>query len=296
MPIGLVLSSVLSLQFGGAVAALLFPHAGVGGVVALRLTIAALLMLAVCRPRFRGYGRADWLLVGGFGVALAGLNTLFYHAIDRIPIGPAVTLEVLGPLTLSVLTSRRAGGWLWAGLALCGVALLGRAGFGRLDPIGVAFALAAGAMWAAYIVFSARVGRRFHRADGLTLSMLIAALLTLPFGVHAFTSPSNLAWGTMVALLASVLPYTLEMLALRRLPTSTFAVLMSLGPVAASLAGFLLLDQHLAALEIFAIALVVTANIAAVLTTTRPPAPRVPSPADRRPLSGRRSSRIRTDS
>ncbi|MEU4564411.1 EamA family transporter [Actinoplanes sp. NPDC023936] len=264
----LVLASVLSLQIGGAVAARLFPAAGVHGVVALRLTIAALILLAVCRPRVRGYGVRDWLSIGAFGVALAGLNTLFYHAIDRIPMGTAVTLEVLGPLTLSVITARNRRSWIWAGLALAGVALLGRSGFGRLDPAGVAFALGAAVMWAAYIVLSARVGHRFRRADGLALAVTASAVIMLPSGIAGagttLLDPRVVALGAVVAVLASVLPYTGEMLALRRMPTTTFAVLMSLGPAAAALAGFLLLGQDLAVLECLAIALVVAAGMGAV--------------------------------
>ncbi|MBB2949241.1 inner membrane transporter RhtA [Actinoplanes lutulentus] len=269
----LVLGSVLSLQFGGAVAALLFPRAGVHGVVALRLAIAALILLAICRPRTRGYRRADWLSIAAFGIALAGLNTLFYHAIDRIPMGTAVTLEVLGPLTLSVITARSRRGWMWAGLALAGVVLLGRGGFGRLDPAGVGFALGAAVMWAAYIVLSARVGHRFPKADGLALAVAASAVITLPFGVaeagSVLLEPRILLMGTVVAVLASVLPYSLEMLALRRMPTTTFAVLMSLGPAVAALAGFLLLGQALTLLECLAILLVITAAMGAV-TGTKP--------------------------
>ncbi|MEU8244522.1 EamA family transporter [Actinoplanes missouriensis] len=287
----LVLASVVSLQFGGAVAARLFPAAGVHGVVALRLTIAALILLAVCRPRTRGYGSGDWLSIGAFGVALAGLNTLFYHAVDRIPMGTAVTLEVLGPLTLSVITARSRQGWLWAGLALAGVALLGRSGVGRLDVAGVAFALGAAVMWAAYIVLSARVGHRFHRADGLALAVAASAVIMLPAGIAeagtTLLDPRVVAIGAVVAVLASVLPYTCEMLALRRMPTTTFAVLMSLGPAVAALAGFLLLGQDLAVLECLAIALVVAAGMGAVRgasparTRSRTAVRRTPVPAAR---------------
>ena len=159
--VGLVLGALLSGPFGAAVAALLFPRVGVDGVVTLRLTIAALVLLAVCRPRVRGYRRADWLLIGGFGAALAGMNTLAYHAIALIPLGPVVMLEVLGPLVLSVVTARRAASWWWAGLAAAGVALLSSTGFDRLTPAGIGFAAAAGAVWAGYIMASARVGQRF---------------------------------------------------------------------------------------------------------------------------------------
>jgi inner membrane transporter RhtA len=271
--VGLVLGALLSGPFGGAVAALLFPRVGVDGVVTLRLTIAALVLLAVCRPRVRGYGCADWWLIGGFGAALAGMNTLAYHAIAVIPLGPVVMLEVLGPLVLSVATARRAASWLWVGLAAAGVALLSRTGFDRLTPAGIGFATAAGAVWAGYIMASARVGQRFPRADGLALAMTAAAVLTLPFGAATagttLVNPGVLVLGAAVALLSSALPYTLELLALRRMPTTTFAVLMSLGPAVAALAGYVVLHQQLTPGEGLAIALVVAATIGAVRTPAR---------------------------
>ncbi|MEU5942848.1 EamA family transporter [Micromonospora sp. NPDC047548] len=270
--IGLVLGGALSVQFGSAVAALLFPRTGVAGAVTLRLTIGALLMLVVCRPRLRGHDRGDWASVVAFGFALAGMNSVFYQAIERIPLGPAVTLEVLGPLALSVFTARRLAAWCWAGLALAGVALLGQGGFARLDPVGAGLAMGAGAMWAAYIVCSARVGGRFPRADGLALALTVAALVTLPIGLVGagarLGNPAVLGLGVGLAVLASVLPYTLELLALRRLPTATFAVLMSLGPAIAAIAGYLVLDQALHPVEVLAIALVVAASIGAVRAGT----------------------------
>ena len=272
--VGLVLGAALSVQFGSAVAALLFPQAGAAGVVALRLGIAAVLLLVVCRPRIRGHSRGDWLVAAGFGVALAGMNGLFYQAIDRIPLGPAVTLEVLGPLLLSVVTARRAAGWLWAALAFGGVALLGYQGFERLNLAGAGFALGAGAMWAAYIVFSARAGQRFPKTDGLALALAAAAVIALPVGIAdagtALLNPVTLGLGAVVALMSSVLPYSLELRALRSLPTSTFAVLMSLGPAIATLAGFLVLDQRLAPVELAAIALVIVASVGAVRTAPPP--------------------------
>ncbi|MFI1995593.1 EamA family transporter [Actinoplanes sp. NPDC020271] len=268
--LGLVLGALLSGPFGGAVAALLFPQVGVDGVVTLRLTIAAIVLLAVSRPRVRGYRRADWLLIGGFGAALAGMNTLAYHAISLIPLGPVVMLEVLGPLVLSVVTARRAASWLWAGLAAAGVALLSSTGFDRLTPAGIGFAVAAGVVWAGYIVASARVGQRFPRTDGLALAMTAAAVITLPLGAGtALLKPHILAMGAAVALLSSALPYSLELLALRRMPTTTFAVLTSLGPAVAALAGYLVLHQRLTPVEGLAIALVVAADIGAVRTPPR---------------------------
>lgn len=277
--VGLVLAGALSVHSGSAVAASLFPRAGVWAVVALRLTVGAILLLAVCRPAVRGRSRSDWALVAAFGAVLAGMNTVFYEAIGRIPLGTAVTLEVLGPLILSVIAARRRSAWLWAGLALAGVALLGRGGFDRLDPVGVLLALVAGALWAAYIVLSARTGSRFPKADGLALALGVAALLTLPLGIAgagpALLDPAVLGLGAAVAVLSSVLPYTLELFALRTLPTATFAVLMSLGPAIAACAGLVILDQPLTRADALATALVIAASIGAVRTPPRDPAPLV---------------------
>lgn len=273
VPVALVVAGGLSVQFGAAVAVLLMPKAGALGVVTLRLAAAALVLLVVCRPKLRGHSRADWGTVVAFGIAMGGMNTLFYQAADRIPLGAAVTLEVLGPLTLSVVASRRLVNLVWAGLALGGVVLLSGGGFDRLDPAGAAYALGAGAMWAAYIVFSARTGRRFPQADGLALAMVVAAVLSLPLGIMEAGSkllvPSTLALGAAVAVLSSVLPYTLELMALRRLPAPTFAILMSLEPAIAATAGFLILDQALSATDALAIALVIGASMGAVRAASR---------------------------
>ncbi|MFI6084136.1 EamA family transporter [Streptomyces sp. NPDC051217] len=269
-PVVLVVSGVLSVQWGAAVAVLLMPRAGVVGVVTLRLVLAAVVLLVICRPRVRGHSRADWGTVLVFGAVLAAMNLLFYQAADRIPLGAAVTLEVLGPLALSVIVSRRLGNLLWAGLALGGVLLLSGGGFDRLDPVGAAFAVAAGVMWATYIIFSARVGQRFPQADGLALAMAFGAVLTLPLGILEAGSkllvPSTIGLGLVVALMSSVLPYTLELLALRRLPAPTFAILMSIEPAVAAMAGFLVLHQSLTFTDALAITLVIAASIGAVRT------------------------------
>ncbi|WP_405624511.1 MULTISPECIES: EamA family transporter [unclassified Streptomyces] len=269
-PVGLVLAGCVSVQFGGALAVSLMPRAGALGVVTLRLLAAAVVLLVVCRPRLRGHSRSDWRTVIVFGLTMGAMNGLFYQAVARIPLGLAVTLEVLGPLALSVLASRRAVNAVWAGLALVGVFLLGGGGFSDLDLVGVAFALGAGAMWATYIIFSARTGRRFPQADGLALAMGVAALVMLPLGIAEsgtrLTDPTTIALGSAVAILSSVLPYTLELLALRRLPASTFAIMMSLEPAIAATAGFLILGQSLSAVQAAAIALVIAASMGAVRT------------------------------
>ncbi|MGI5455744.1 EamA family transporter [Streptomyces sp. CA-249302] len=269
-PVGLVLAGGVSVQFGAALAVNLMPRAGALGVVTLRLAAAAVVLLLFCRPRLRGHSRADWGTVVAFGVTMGAMNGLFYQSVARIPLGAAVTLEVLGPLALSVLASRRLVNVVWAGLALAGVFLLGGGGFGDLDLVGVAFALAAGAMWATYIVFSARTGRRFPQADGLALAMAVAAVLMLPLGIAEsgtkLLDPTTIALGSAVAVMSSVLPYTLELLALRRLPASTFAILMSLEPALAATAGFLILGQALSPVQAAAIALVIAASMGAVRT------------------------------
>lgn len=269
--IGMVVGSTVSVHSGAAVAVLLFPRAGAFGVVTLRLLGSALIMLAICRPKLRGYSRPDWTVVIGFGATLAAMNTVFYQAIDRLPLGAAVTLEVLGPLALSVITSRRAIAWLWAALALGGVVLLGGAGFSNLDPLGVVFALAAGVLWATYILLSGHTGRRFPKADGIAIALALSAILTLPLGIldggSALLQPVTLGLGLAVAVLSSTLPYTMELVALRTLPASVFAVMMSLGPAIAAAAGFFILDQGLSVAEAVAIGLVIAASAGAVLTS-----------------------------
>ncbi|WP_326798413.1 EamA family transporter [Streptomyces sp. NBC_01808] len=274
--VALVVTGALSTQFGAAVAALLFPRAGALGVVTLRLTLAAALLMLIFRPRVRGHSRGDWAVLCGFGVALGGMNMAIYQAIDRIPLGAAVTLEVLGPLTLSVLAGRRVASLLWAALALGGVVLLSGGGFGGLDPAGVAFALGAGCMWATYIVMSARAGARFPRADGLAIAMSVGAVISLPVGVASaggrLVDPATLGLGLAVAVMSSGLPYALDQFALRRLPAATFALMMSLAPAVAALAGYLVLDQGLTAVQCAAIGMVIAASIGAVRTPPRPAA------------------------
>ncbi len=277
--VGLVLVGLACQEVGAALAVTLFPRAGALGMVMLRLVFAALVLLLIARPSLRGRSRMAWAAVARFGLVLALMNGLFYLALERLPLGVTVTIEVLGPLVLSIVAARRASAWVWAVLAFAGVVALGGGGWDRLDPLGVVFALGAAASWAFYIVASARVGREFPRFDGLALAMAIGAIISLPFGIvdagTALLRWDLLALGFAVAMLSSTVPYALELVALRRLAASVFAILMSLGPATASIAGFLLLGQHLNALEIGGIALVIGASIGAVLT-----APRRDRPAD----------------
>jgi inner membrane transporter RhtA len=265
----LVIAAIASVQLGGAFAKTLFDEIGPGGTVWLRIITAAIVLAAVWRPRARGLSRDDLLLVLAFAVSLAGMNFAFYSSLDRIPLGVAVTYEFVGPLGVALFGSRRALDLLWVALAAGGILLLSDFGTTDLDSTGVALALLAGAFWAAYILLSVRVGRRFEGGDGLALAMLAAAAMLTPVGIGEGTgdllSLHVLAVGAAVGLLSSAIPYSLELEALRRLPSGVFGVLMSLEPAMAALAGFIVLGEDLVARELAAIALVVVASAGAAM-------------------------------
>ena len=269
----LVVAGLACQEVGASLAVLLFPQVGPLGMVMLRLVFSAAILLLIARPRLRGHSRPDWTAVALFGLVLALMNALFYLALERLPLGVTVTIEVLGPLVLSIVASRRASAWLWALLALAGVIALGGGGWDRLDPLGVLFALGAAASWAFYILASARVGRAFPRLDGLALAMAVGAIVSLPFGI-ADAGPALLrldlvALGAAVAVLSSTIPYAFELIALRRLPAAVFAILMSLAPATAALAGFIFLGQHMTVLEVLGIGLVIAASMGAVRSSAR---------------------------
>jgi inner membrane transporter RhtA len=261
----LVLAGIVSVQFGGALAATLVPVIGAGGSVVMRLLFATVLLLAFVRPRWRGHSRRAWLTVAAFGVALGLMNYTFYGSLAHLPIGVAVTIEFIGPLSLAAALSRR---WVDAVAVLaagCGVVLISEAlsnPLAELDTTGIALALLAGAFWAAYIVLSGRTGAEFPRLEGLALAMVVATLVTLPLGVTSVPSWTTelLVKGLGIAVLSSVLPYSLELLALRRLSAKVFGVLLSLEPAFAALAGLVVLDQVLSGTQLVGMGLVVTAS------------------------------------
>jgi len=270
---GLVVAGLICQEAGAGVAVTLFPQVGAVGVVAMRMFFSAVILLIAFRPSLRARSRGDWMTVIAFGLVLAAMNTLFYLALTRLHLGATVTIEYLGPLVLSVIVSRRASSWLWAVLAFAGVALLGRGGFTHLDPLGVAFTLGAGAMWVCYILLSARTGGRFPRLEGLAIAMAVSSVVTIPFAAltagTALLRPGVLAIGVAVAVLSSVVPYGLELFALRRLPAATFSILLSLAPALAALAGLVILHQSLTVLDAIAITLVVIASMGAVRAAGR---------------------------
>ena len=270
--IALVVAAVTSLQFGAGYAVTLFDELGPAGAAFLRLAIAAIVLLAIWRPRLRGHPARDLRLAAAFGITLGLMNLCIYEAMDRIPLGIAVTIEFWGPLAVAIVGSRRPLDVLWVALAATGIVLLADPGGGSLDPGGIAFAVAAGALWAGYIVLSAWTGRVFPGGSGLAIAMVFGALVTLPAGVGAdLLAPEMLAAGAVVALASSVIPYSLELEALRLLPARVFGVLMSLEPAVAAFAGLIVLDQALGGREWLAIALVVAASVGVSAEPMRAP-------------------------
>jgi len=271
--VALVVAGVITAQFGAGYAVTLFDELGPAGAAFLRLFFAAIVLVAVWRPRLRGHTIAELRLAVTFGVVLGAMNLSIYSAMDRIPLGVAVTIEFAGPMAVAVIGSRRPLDLLWVALAATGIVLLTDPGGGSLDSIGVMFALLAATMWAFYILLAERTGRVFPGGSGLAVAMVAGAVVVAPFGIgHAgseLLKPELLAAGLAVALASSVIPYSLDLEALRRLPASLFGVLMSLEPAVAALAGLIVLGQHLGAREWGAIALVVIASAGATAAPAR---------------------------
>lgn len=264
-PVLLLAVAIVSVQFGGAVAATLVPAVGAAGAVLLRLGLGAVILLLAARPRLRGHPLTAWRVVALFGLALAAMNWSFYASLARLPIGVAVTLEFLGPLTLAAVLSRRAKDLIAVAAAALGV--LASSGalttpWAYLDLVGIGLALLAGACWAAYVVLSQRTGRAFARLDGLAVAMVVALVVVVPAGVGSVPrwDATVLIKGGAVALLSSVLPYSLELVALRRLSRQVFGILLSLEPAVAALAGSVVLQQTLGATQLVGMALVVAAS------------------------------------
>lgn len=272
-PVALVVTGIASVQFGAALATSLFDELGASGTTLLRLGLAAVILLVLWRPDPRAYSAAELRLAGLLGLVLGLMNLTFYLALERLPLGVAVTIEFVGPLSVAVATSRRRADLGWAALAAVGILVLAGPGGGSLDPVGLALALVAGACWAAYILVTQRAGPSFQGGRGLALAMGVAVLVALVPGVleggSALLDPRLLALATGVAILSSVIPYSLEFEALRRMPANVFGVLMSLEPGVAALAGFVVLGQALGTRELGAIALVVAASVGVTRAASR---------------------------
>lgn len=281
LPIGALIVAMFSFTSGASLAKQLFPIVGAQGTTALRLSIGALILIAVLRPWRIRLSAISWPSIVFYGLAMGGMNLLFYMSIQRLPLGVAIALEFTGPLTVAILSSRRKIDLLWVALAAGGLCLLLPLGNGvaNIDPTGALLALGAGGCWALYIVAGKRAGQQ-HGTLATSLGMAVAALAVLPIGLaHAGTAlfqPDVLLIGVVVAILSSAFPYTLEMFALRHLPAQTYGTLTSGEPAAGAMVGLFLLGETLPLLQWCAIAMIVAASVGAAMTAMRNQSPPEP--------------------
>jgi inner membrane transporter RhtA len=261
--------SILSVQLGSAVAKGLFALLGPVATVFVRVAVATLLLVALWRPSLRGHTRHAYWIVILFGLSIAGLNTFFYLALARIPLGIAVSVEIIGPLGVAIVASRSLRDLVWAALAVAGIALLTPFGTFNIDPLGLGLALLGGACWAAYIVLNIRVGRSFRGGTGLALGMGVAAIIMAPLGIASggmrLLAPAVLLRGALVAVLSTFIPFSLELEALRRLPAHAFGVLLSVEPAVAALIGFVVLGEAIQLRGLVAIVLITVASAGSAL-------------------------------
>jgi inner membrane transporter RhtA len=272
-----VLGSISSVQIGAAWATTIFHQVGASGACLLRLASACAVMLALTRPRLRALSRKQWVTIGALGLVLATMNLTFYHAISRIPLGTAVTIEFVGPLLVALAGSRRVRDLVWAALAAGGIVALCQGVAHGTSAEGLILAGVAGLFWGGYILLQARLGRAFHDSSGLALAMTVAAVVALPVGVAQGSAkllvPGTLAIGIAVGMLSSAIPYSLELKALRTLSTASFGVLMSLEPAVAALAGAVVLGQTITFRDAVGIALVSAASLGTSLSSNAPHEP-----------------------
>ena len=269
-PIPAVLLAIISVQSGAAIAKTLFPTLGAAATASLRIGISAIILLAVYRPNLFKITPSQWKIVIPYGLSLGAMNLIFYLAIERIPIGLAVTLEFIGPLMVAVIGSTRLLDYLWVLLAAAGIVLIAPWSDNGVDLLGVLFALLAGALWAAYIVLGGKVSKIMKGGEAVATGMLFATILILPFGLlgDGFQSitPTLFYLGIALAMLSSAIPFTLEMKALGQLPSRTFSILMSLEPAAASICALLFLQEYLTVNEVLAVIFVVIASVGSTIT------------------------------
>lgn len=263
LPIAALAASMASIQVGAALAQRLFPLVGAQGTTALRVTLAAAILLLIHRPSPRGLTGSQLRTIGLYGLSLGAMNLLFYLSLRTVPLGVAVAVEFTGPLALAAASHRSRLDFLWLVLAAAGLLALAPIGKGAVDPVGLLLALGAGVFWALYILFGQKAGE-IGSGAATAFGMSVAALLVLPFGLAqagaGLLQPSLLPVALSVAVLSSALPYTLEMAALTRLPRSTFGTLMSLEPAVAALAGWIMLGQALTLRQELAITAIIVAS------------------------------------
>ena len=266
LPVLLLLIAMGSIQTGASLAKSLFHIVGAPGAVAVRTALATLMLVLVLRPWRARISSGSWRALAIYGVALGVMNFLYYMALRTMPLGITVAIEFTGPLTVAVLSSRRPIDFVWIVLAAAGLALLLPIAHGQanVDPKGTLFALGAGACWGLYIVFGKRAGADYG-PQAVALGSVIASMIVVPIGVAAagttVFSLTALGYGSVIALLSTALPYTLEMIALTRLPARTFGILMSIEPVFGALVGWVLLHEYLAVVQWLAIGMIILASI-----------------------------------
>ena len=277
-PLLAVLGSVIALGIGTSWAKQwLFPVVGAQGTTAVRVGLSAVLMLLLWRPWRWHLSRTDAKAIALYGVALGGMNLMFYMSLRTLPFGLAVAIEFAGPLAVAIWSSRRAVDFVWVALAIAGLAMLLPLGLSAsaLDPVGLLFAMAAAVCWALYIVFGKRAGH-LHAGHSVSLGLLVAALVVVPVGVAhagaALLSPSLLLIGVAVAAVSSAVPISLEMMALKRLPKEAFGIMISMEPAVAALVAMALLSEHLSAVQWLAIGCIMAASMGSAITATRPAA------------------------
>jgi len=264
-----------SVQFGASLAKGLFPLLGPTGATSWRLFLASLILLMVWRPWRQKITRQELQLILPYGLALGLMNVTFYVALSRIPLGIAVALEFTGPLVVAIFTSRKPRDFLWALLATVGLITLFPTPQSQLDPFGMLMALVAGACWAGYIIYGQKAGAALHGGRAAALGMLVAMLVALPIGIidrgAQLWQPTLLVLALLVAVFSSAVPYSLEMIALKRLRANTFSILMSLEPALATLMGWLFLKEILTPLELAAVACIIAASLGSALSSSKNP-------------------------
>lgn len=265
----MVLLAISSFQGGAAIAKGIFPVLGAAATSSLRIVLSAIILLLYNRPSLRDLTTAQWRLVALYGLTLGAMNTVFYMAIARVPLGVGVAIEFIGPLSLALISSKRITDFLWVLLAAAGITLIAPWNNKGLDTTGVLLALLAAALWAAYIILGGRISKIMDSGNAVTVGMMFAAVLVLPVavgnGLLVNFKPAMLLPGIVLALLSSAIPFTLEMQALRRIPAKTFSILMSLEPAVAAFSGLIFLHEYLSFREWLAVALVIVASAGVTL-------------------------------
>ncbi|MDM3869710.1 threonine/homoserine exporter RhtA [Proteus vulgaris] len=271
-PVLLLLLSMLSIQSGASLAKSLFPVIGAPAVTALRLLLGTLILFFIFKPWRLKFNRESIMPLFLYGLSLGAMNYLFYLALETIPLGIAVALEFTGPLAVAMFSSRRAIDFLWIILVIAGLGLLLPIGdnIHGLDPLGILYALGAGVGWALYIVFGQRAGKGYGAAT-VSIGSLVAAFIFVPIGMLQSSPDIMFSWSILpvalaIAILSTAFPYTLEMIALTRLPAKTFGTLMSLEPCMGAFIGIIFLHEHLTLIQWIALAFIVLASIGSTAT------------------------------